>query len=530
MDIIFTYHIDFALSAFTFIIITYLGFVVYQNDKTSATNKLFALLALVLDIYLVVNYISLHPPFGTPEAQLFWVRIVMAVTSCIAPILFIFLHTFPRKFFFLAPRYSVPLFFLMGISALASLAPFVFSGLEYVNNQPLPIAGPAMPIFLLNFAGVCLLSFVFLIRRYSQVRGKEKQQYRFLLIGVIASFTLMVTTTVISVVFFETSSLVFLGPISPLILMGCLSYAIIQHELFDLRRVATNLLIVALLGIVITRLFLAKTTFELVSNIVLLIIVVLLTTGLFRKMNREIELRAMNLRLQELDRQKTEFLSIAAHQLRTPLSVVSGYLELMKDGVFGTPSEKFLEAIDYLDKNNTRLVLLVDEFLDITRIEQGRTEFDFKERDLNALISAVVEDLREQAEKKGITIDWRPDLALSLISMDAEYIRHVISNFIDNAVQYSSQGVIRVVAEKEKSGITVRVTDQGVGFEQSDHEQFFQKFYRGMNVQGINVNYGTGLGLYVVKKFVEAHDGKVWSKSDGLGKGSEFGFWLPMRR
>ena len=111
---------------------------------------------------------------------------------------------------------------------------------------------------------------------------------------------------------------------------------------------------------------------------------------------------------------------------------------------------------------------------------------------------------------------------------DADRIGQVLTNLIDNAIKYTEKGIIKVTVEETDGGIKVAVNDHGFGFEKVDEANFFQKFYRGENVKGTNVT-GTGLGLYVCRKFIEAHGGKVWAHSPGLGQGSEFGFWLPSK-
>lgn len=237
------------------------------------------------------------------------------------------------------------------------------------------------------------------------------------------------------------------------------------------------------------------------------------------------DLFTANLRLQELDKQKTEFLSIASHQLRTPLSIIKGYVELIKDGAYGAPSKELLETLSNIDETNDRLVKLVEEFLDISRIEQGRTKFSFAPHAIEDVVDSVLKELAERAKDKGLALDWtRPGIGQS--KMDEEKVRHVVFNFIDNAIKYSETGTIRITAAIEEGGVTVRVKDNGLGFNKEDAVNFYQKFYRGENVKTVNVG-GTGLGLYVCRKFIESHGGKVWAKSEGLGKGGEFGFWIP---
>lgn len=238
-------------------------------------------------------------------------------------------------------------------------------------------------------------------------------------------------------------------------------------------------------------------------------------------------LEKANLRLQETDRQKTEFLSIASHQLRTPLSIFKGFIELFKDGAYGKTTVKMVQTLDEMDESNEHLVKLVDEFLDITRIEQGRVKYDFIECNLTDLTGAVIKEMQERAETKKLKLAWRQPATPIKIKCDEEKIHHVIFNFVDNAIKYSEAGNIVVSVHDENGGVAVRVKDQGIGFGKVDEANFFQKFYRGENVRGTNVN-GTGLGLYVCRKFIEAHQGKVWAKSAGLGKGSEFGFWIPL--
>jgi len=240
------------------------------------------------------------------------------------------------------------------------------------------------------------------------------------------------------------------------------------------------------------------------------------------------DLESANIRLQELDRQKTEFLSIASHQLRTPLSIIKGYIELIEDGAFGKPTKKMNKTLNDMDESNERLIKLVDEFLNITRIEQGRTKFTYEYYDLNEIIESTMKELHGKAEDKGLKLSFTPNKTLEKIYLDEEKIRNVVFNFIDNAIKYSEKGVVRINLSGDKSGASVFVKDNGFGFGKEDEANFFQKFYRGKNVIGTNVN-GTGLGLFVCRKFIETHGGRVWAHSEGLGKGSEFGFWIPKK-
>lgn len=532
-----TQEFQLLLSFLTFCASTYLGAVVYLNNRTNWTNRLFGLLAFVIDIYITVNYLSLHPPLPSVENQLFWIRLVMCITSFIGPILILLVHTFPHEKITLAWRYRIPLFALMSVSAIFSLTPLVFSALEFPNGEPVPVPGAGIPVFALDFVGLFLLSFFVLIYKYRKASDQERAQHKFLLFGVLASFSLMALSTVIFVVVLHSSATVFLGPIVPVILMASIAYAIVKYQLFNIKIIATQVSIVTIWIILFSKIFANITLTEFTVDIFVFILVVLFGIVLNHSVHREIRereevtrlaksLEKANLRLQELDQQKTEFLSIASHQLRTPLSILKGYIELIADGAYGKPSKRLLGTLSDMDENNERLIKLVDEFLNISRIEQGRTKFSFVKKDMALLIKDVIKELEERAKDKGLQIEMLFPGKKAIISMDDDKIRHVLFNFIDNSIKYSDQGTITVGVKKEEEGVAVRVTDAGIGFNKTDEVNFFQKFYRGENVKTTNVN-GTGLGLYVCRKFIEAHGGKVWATSMGLGRGSEFGFWIP---
>ncbi|MSU74894.1 MAG: hypothetical protein EXS55_00030 [Candidatus Magasanikbacteria bacterium] len=530
------FNAEILLGIFTFLFTTYLGLVVWLKNRASWTSRFFIILSFLIDVYILVNFISLHPP--EVAAQLFWIRVVMFTCSFIGPTLVFLVATFPHDHFTIKTRYLVPLIILMATSAIASLTPAVFSSLSYASGEPVPVPGPGIGIFFADFVGLFILSFIILIYKHRKSSGNERVQILFFLLGVIATFSFMAITTVIFVVILKTSAAVFLGPLSSVILISFIAYAIFRYHLFDIKIVATEVLVAILTILLLSEGVLSGSLPIILFKIVLACLVAGLGVFLVKSVTKEIaqreelsklakSLELANARLQELDRQKTDFLSIAAHQLRTPLSIINGYIELLGDGAYGKVTKATKDIFHNIDESNGRLIKLVDEFLDITRIEQGRTKFDFAEHDMAVLIDGVVKELEERAKQRGPRLVWR-HIKLPVIIMDEEKVRHVVFNFIDNAIKYSEHGDITVTVAPEKDGLAVRVNDKGFGFGVVDQPNFFQKFYRGENVKNKNVN-GTGLGLYVCRKFIETHGGRVWAKSAGLKKGSEFGFWIPLK-
>jgi signal transduction histidine kinase len=305
--------------------------------------------------------------------------------------------------------------------------------------------------------------------------------------------------------------------------------------------IRTEILVGIGLFFLTAQLFTSVSVGQMVGRLLFLLLAAVLSLMLIRSVIVEVErreelqkmdkeLRAFNQRLQELDKQKTEFLSIASHQLRTPLSIIKGYISMALEGDYGQISSAALQALHNVYNSNEHLVHLVDDFLDVTRMETGRIEFNFQPTDLGKLVTEVAGELKIGAEIK--KLKFITEIAKAPpIKIDSERIRHVIFNFIDNAIKYTEKGVITVKLAKEKNppAVVLTVTDTGLGLDESDRKNLFQKFYRGQNVKATNVN-GTGLGLFVCRKFIEVHQGEIWAVSPGLGQGSTFGFRLFLDR
>lgn len=532
----------FSLS-FTFIVLIIvvvinitLALYVYYTDKTDATNKLFSSLSLILSIWIIVMYQSVgdSPPLG----NLFWIRLSAVIAVPMSVLFYLLGQTLPSQFIKLKRRTLLTIFISAIAVMLLSATRFVFESVSFEGVLPKPQPGLLVLVFGLYSLVFSILTLYVLIQRYRKASGVERKRVGFLLLGIVLLLSLVIVTVFVLPVFWGQISLVGFAPVYVLIFLILTSISIIKYRLFNIKVIATEAIMTILVLILLfegltsgsINMILFKTTFAIVVGIMGIFIV--------RSVKREIEqkekvvklaeaLEKANLQLQVLDKQKTEFLSIASHQLRTPMSIIKGYIELIQDGAYGKVTKKTFDVLADMDETNERLVKLIDEFLDISRIEQGRTKFVFGMHDMNELIDSVVKEMTQRATDKGLKIQWKHSKTKNEVCMDDEKVRHVVFNFIDNAIKYSEKGTIKVSVEKVAKGYNVRVKDNGIGFDKVDEANFFQKFYRGKNVKTTNVG-GTGLGIYVTKKFMEKHDGTVWAKSEGLGKGGEFGFYIPL--
>jgi signal transduction histidine kinase len=232
--------------------------------------------------------------------------------------------------------------------------------------------------------------------------------------------------------------------------------------------------------------------------------------------------------LKKLDESKTEFLSLASHQLRTPLSTIKGYLSMILEGDYGPISEEVKEAVKTVYQSNERLIGLVNDLLNVTRIEAGKLEYNPTLSDLEKLIKEVTEEMKLPAKKKNLKIEVFVE-KLPKFNFDPEKIRQVLINLLDNAIKYTEEGKITVIAKTQNSNVRVEVKDTGIGISRERLNSLFQWFSRGRGVYRLESG-GFGLGLYIAKKIIEKAKGKIWAESEGEGKGSTFIFTLPINK
>lgn len=245
--------------------------------------------------------------------------------------------------------------------------------------------------------------------------------------------------------------------------------------------------------------------------------------------SKNIELEDANIHLKQLDEAKSEFLSIASHQLRTPLTGIKGYLSMLVEGDYGKIPGKINDVLKQVFEASNRMARLVDVFLNVSRIESGRLKLELNGFDLNELVYRSVKDLTINANEHKLKLNFKKDNEVYIVRADSDKIKDVLLNLIDNAIKYTKQGSIDVKLSKKDSHALVEVIDTGVGLEQEDIDKLFNKFSRGQDSAKINTG-GSGLGLYVAKKVIDAHGGKIWVESSGKGKGSKFSFTLPLSK
>lgn len=246
------------------------------------------------------------------------------------------------------------------------------------------------------------------------------------------------------------------------------------------------------------------------------------TVSIFRDITHEVE----------VDRLKSEFVATVSHELRTPMTSIRGYADILLMGAAGALNENQSHFLSIIKNNTERLNVLVNDLLDISRIEAGRVTLSPQSIDLREVAEDVLADIRrrsdEESKPMGITLDAPKELPR--VYGDSERVRQIIDNLVDNAYHYTpanGQIQVRLLAVENGNEVQVDVHDTGVGIAPEDQERVFERFFRGEHPL-VLATPGTGLGLPIVRQLVEMHNGRIWMKSKGIpGEGSTFSFTLP---
>ncbi len=239
------------------------------------------------------------------------------------------------------------------------------------------------------------------------------------------------------------------------------------------------------------------------------------------------ELRSSNAQLKHLDEVKDEFMSMASHQLRTPLTSVKGYISMVLEGDAGNISPRQQRLLLEAFKGSERMVGLISDFLNVSRLQTGRFMIDRTPFDIGRIVRQEVSDLQLIAASHGIKLRLKATREQLMVMADESKIRQVIMNFIDNAIYYSPENsTIVITVEKVANDVAVTVVDTGIGVPQEEQARLFNKFFRAKNARKQRPD-GTGVGLYLARRVIKAHRGSIIFSSQE-GKGSTFGFRLPL--
>ena len=239
------------------------------------------------------------------------------------------------------------------------------------------------------------------------------------------------------------------------------------------------------------------------------------------------ELRRSNAQLQKLDEAKDDFISMASHQLRTPLTSIKGYISMMMEGDLGKISPEQKHVLNEAFISSERMVRLISDFLNVSRLQTGKFVIEKHPVDFALLVQREIDSLVPNATARSMKFIYKMPKDIPELDLDENKIQQVVMNFCDNAIYYSKeQGKITVTLKKTSSYVEFKVKDEGIGVPKADQAHLFNKFFRASNAKRARPD-GTGVGLFLAKKVIDEHDGEMIFESKE-GKGSTFGFKIPL--
>jgi signal transduction histidine kinase len=546
------------------IISLFFGIFVFLKSGQSLLGKILLLISASFSIWAILNLI-VWITFDSRIYSLSWSFFE------IVSILFFFLVLY-FVYVFIEGKdipFKIKLLFIGLFSPVIviSATKYFLIGFDATNCVAIENSRFLFYVFILK-AIAFLGTLILVLSKYFKYRKDKIKKSKIIFVGIGSIFLLLsflATQYIANFIFFNTYEIEFYGLFAITIFMGFLAYLIVKYKAFNIKLIGAQALVVGLILLVGSQYFYVQNA----TSIILTGITLALSLGfgyvLIKSVRAEVQrkeelqymsdqLAKANDQLRKLDNAKSDFISIASHQLRTPLTSIKGFISLLTEGSYGKLTPVQQETLDKVYQSNERLLHLVEDLLNISRIESGRMEFQFAPCQLANLCQEVVDGLSVRAKDSKLYLDYKnPVVPLPEIMIDAGKVREVISNMVDNALKYTPKGGVTIRVERGKFPISksqfpnnnqnsnlknskeirdvirVTVTDTGIGIPATELPYLFSKFSRGKDVGRLNVG-GTGLGLYVGKSMIEANGGKIWAESEGEGKGSQFIIELPIQQ
>ncbi len=475
-----------------------------------------------------------------PQWVLWLGRFNFAVILPMFYYLFIFALVFPSET--VIPRnIKIALSLWVGLfTILTFLTPLI--GKEEIilgPGQRETVYGPLFILYALHYIVFSVAIIVILLCKLKKSqKAIEKNQIKYVLIGLSLALIFGFTTNIL-LYSIGLSDAANYGPLATVLFSGFIAVAILKHHLFSVKVIAAEIFTGLLVFTLLISVFTSTTPTQRIFNIAISIGSLVFGVFLIKSVIQEIRLREKSQRLanrldrayrelKKLDDAKSEFIAMASHQLRTPLTIIKGFVSMLMEGNYGKMPERARKPLKDIFLSNERLVKIINDLLNISKIELGKLDALKEKAQIENLIKSTLKELKPRAEKKGLYLKWeKPKKSLPELEIDSLKIRQVIFTVIDNAIRYTQKGGVVVKCHIIDNKYQIKISDTGVGMSKQETKRVFESFVRGS--AGINLwVQGAGLGLYLSKKYIELHKGKIWAESSGKGKGSTFYIELPI--
>lgn len=490
------------------------GVILYRSKK-SITSKSFFFFSLITILWGLSNYFLYK--FTDPSDSLLALRLHIFLTIWHAYAFFQLAYVFPydNKDLPLWHRYGLlPLAFF---SSVLLLIPFVFKEVSGMMSMA-EIENPEKSQGIL-LAGFVTFSFFtaglyVLFKKIKYIKGDDRRQVILMFTGMSLTAALLLLFSFILPIGFKNFNFVPYGILFVFPVIVFTAYAVYVVELFHVKNIFAGLFTFFLCTVSLVELIFADSVEQILFRIFVFLLTLVIGIQLVKNIF-EIELA---------NEQKSELLSFATHEIRTPITIMRGYATMLLEGDKGEISSPVKNLLQKIMISGNDVMGLLTQYLDKSKIELGQIEYVFTKFDLTVLLNEILSVFQIHAEQKKITLT--PLLHdKHIITADQAKIKEVFTNIIDNAIKYTKEGSVTVSIKNENNNVVVTIQDTGVGINKETIPYLFKEFSRS-DLQKVNI-FGNGIGLYLAKTFTEGHKGKVWVESEGNGKGSQFYVSLP---
>lgn len=527
------------------IIALLIGFFVYLNQRDRLPNKLLLVIATSFSAWVTLSLLVWAGNDGALFTFIWPFYSILTAFMAVFSVYFTYAFVYKEdvsirlKFVFLLLLLPVLLLAHTNVS---------ISGFNLAWCDAFQYEGQMFKYYT-YFLGFLAMAWIFgvVIANYRKVESEFRKQIVLMGIGIeFFLFSFMTTTFVVTELtalgIFEDSRLEFYGLFGMTFFMAMIGFLIVRFKAFNVGMLAARALVIALLILVGSQFTYSNSTS---TTIILTTVTFVLTLAvgivLVRNVKREVEQRqeieqlatrlaAANKKLKQLDKLKSEFVSIASHQLRSPLTSIRGYASMLIEGSFGKIPQSAVEPLTRIETSAKNMALSVEDYLNVSRIESGNMKYELSDFNLKEEAEKIADDIRPQAMKKGLLLTFKSDLdSKGVVHADIGKTVQILHNLINNAMKYTPKGSITVFAHDDvkKKQVYVEIIDTGIGVAPDQLEHLFAKFERAKGANSVNTS-GTGLGLFVAQKMAQEMGGDVTAHSEGEGKGSHFILTLPL--
>jgi signal transduction histidine kinase len=547
----------------------FLGSFIIRTNSNNRNNQRFGLMAIMVGIWGIANYLFQI----TSNIEL--LKLVYFIGPFAITCVYLWAYTFKTHSKKRIMRILIGS--ILVIDALIGLVIFPTNLIVDKVINPLNILPGSLYNLYSTYLGVLFLGCsVYLINIYKNLDRDTQRRFKSVLIGFFIFISILILVTIILPIFHIVKFSVLDSP-SSLIFVLFTFFSIYKYKTFNTKLASTIFLTIALWGILFSRMLVdpinsSSFLLDLIVFILSVIFGYMLIKSVYVSIAQKEELEQLTSKLEvanedlkKLDKMKTEFVSLASHELLTPITAILGYLSVILDEKIITVGSKqgqlYLSRVYLSAKRLSRLVI---DLLNVSRIEEGRLSVESKLFDINTIIDSVINEIKFKADEKKMTIAWKPKHNYNVYA-DVDKVQEVLVNLIGNAIKYGGKGLITVSTETidteelrkiddqntqaaKKQGLSqevkslvpagrkkliglrqlvISIQDNGIGIASDQIDKLFQKFYRIGDIKTQSVQ-GTGLGLYISHTLAELMHGRMWVTSPGPDKGSTFFVSLPL--